>query len=124
MTTFINQHGQTVPVQDKDGFRLPVSGGGESGGGGGGLTDEQLRASPVPVEGPLTDEQLRAAAVPVSGPLTNAQLVAALGAANNPAWDGAAASATGIAILKAIYAQQEVMIGLLNDIKTNTTVTP
>lgn len=40
----------------------------------GGLTDDELRATPVPVDGPLTDAELRASAVPVSGPLTDAEL--------------------------------------------------
>ena len=46
------------------------------------LTDDELRATSVPVSGPLTDAQLRASGLPVSvagtvavsGPLTDAQL--------------------------------------------------
>lgn len=41
----------------------------------------------------------------VTGPVTNAQLTAVTGAASAAAWDGNAASATMIAILKAIHAQ-------------------
>lgn len=42
------------------------------------LTDGQLRASPITVDtGGLTDAELRAAAVPVSGPLSDTQLRAA-----------------------------------------------
>lgn len=57
----------------------------------------------------------------VTGPLTNAQLTAVTGAANATAWDGSAASATMVSILKALHAQNAQIIGLLNDIKTNTT---
>lgn len=39
-----------------------------------GLTDDELRASPVPVSGPLTDTELRASSVPVVGPLTDTEL--------------------------------------------------
>ena len=48
----------------------------ENGGseGSGGLTDEELRATAVPVSGPLTDTQIRATALPVSGPLTDTQI--------------------------------------------------
>lgn len=82
-----------------------------SGGGGGGafegLTDAQLRAAAVPVSGTVT----------ATGPLTNAQFTAVTGAANAAAWDGAAASATMIAILKSIDAQLRI-------IATNTTPAP
>ena len=40
---------------------------------------------------------------------------------SDPAWDGQATDASTVAILKAIYAQNETIIGLLGDIKTNTT---
>lgn len=42
------------------------------------------------------------------------------GTPDDPAWDGTDPVASGIAILKAIYAQNETIIGLLDDIKTNT----
>lgn len=58
--------------------------------------------------------------VPVSGPLTNAQLTAVQGTAATAAWAGTG-NGTTIAILKAIYAQNEEIKTLLNDIKTNTT---
>jgi len=48
----------------------------------------------------------------------------ALGAPANAAWDGVAASAALIPIMKALYDQNATMIGLLNDIKTNTTPAP
>lgn len=43
----------------------------------GGLTDDELRATPVPVSGPLTDTELRASVVPVKG------------TDNGPAWTSA-----------------------------------
>lgn len=51
--------------------------------------------------------------VAVTGPLTNAQLTAVTGAATAAAWDGAATSATIIAILKSMDAS-------LRQIATNT----
>lgn len=93
------------------------------GGGGGGAVEVSNFPATQAVSGPLTDAQLRAAAVPVSGtvtatgPLTDAQLTAVTGAANAAAWDGAAASATVIAILKSIDAQLRI-------IATNTTPAP
>lgn len=38
------------------------------------LTDAELRATPVAVDGPLTDAELRATPVPVSGPVTDTEL--------------------------------------------------
>lgn len=114
-----------VAVVNPDGS--PIAAGGGGGGTGDGLTDAQLRASPVPVSGPLTDAQLRASAVPVSGtvtatgPITNAQFTAVTGAASAAAWDGSAASATMIAILKALHAQNEAILVQLQAINTNTT---
>jgi hypothetical protein len=68
-----------------------VGGGGTGGGGGGqtdGLTDEQLRAAPVPVSGPATDEQLRATPLPVAtGGLTDTQLRATPVAVAGPVTD-------------------------------------
>lgn len=52
---------------DGTGQLLVAGGTGGSGSGGStGLTDSQLRAAPVSVNGPLTDGQLRATALPVS----------------------------------------------------------
>lgn len=87
----------------------PISGGG--GGAGGGLTNTELRATPVPVSGTVT----------ATGPLTNAQLTAVTGVATVAAWDGVAASATTNSILKAMYAQNALIITLLGEIDTNTT---
>lgn len=105
------------------------------------LTNTELRAAAVPVSGsvgvtgnvavtgPLTDTQLRAAAVPVSGtvtatgPLTNAQLTLVSGTAAAAIWSGTG-DATIIAVLKALYSQNEEIKVLLGDIKTNTTPTP
>ena len=123
-----------MAVVNPDGSPIAAGGGG---GTSNGLTDAQLRASPVPVDGPLTnaqlratavsvagpltDAQLRAAAVPVSGPITNAQFTAVTGAASAAAWDGAAASATMVAILKALHAQNAAILVQLQAINTNTT---
>jgi len=61
----------------------------ENGGseGSGGLTDEELRATAVPVSGPLTDTQIRATAVPVSGPLTDTQIRATAVPVSGPLTD-------------------------------------
>jgi hypothetical protein len=42
------------------------------------------------------------------------------GATSDVAWNGTDPDASQIAILKAMYAQNETIIGLLGDIKTNT----
>lgn len=41
------------------------------------LTDSQLRAAGIPVNGPITDAQLRAAGINVTGPITAGQLASA-----------------------------------------------
>lgn len=98
--TFINDEGLPTTVSPDN--PLPIAGGG-GGDGGDGLTDEELRASPVPV----------------SGPLTNAQYTAATGAAANAAWGGTGNGAI-IPILKALYAQNEAILDALSTIADNT----
>lgn len=110
-------------VQQSIGVTL-IGGGGGGGGSSGGLTNAELRATPVPVSGPVTDAQLRATAIPVSGPLTNAQLTAVTGTAAAAAWNGTDPSATVIALLKAIHAQNVQIIMELNEISANTAPTP
>lgn len=58
--------------------------------------------------------------VAVTGPITNAQFTAVEGTAATAAWAGTG-NGTVIAILKAIHAQNETMIGHLSQIATNTT---
>lgn len=80
--------------------------------GGGGSSEVEVTNFPATqaVTGPLTDEELRAAPVPVSGtvtatgPLTNAQFTAALAGA---AYTDATGAATGsiASLLKGIYVQ-------------------
>lgn len=108
---------QATPVCNPDGTFI-----GSSGGGGGTTVADQGApgADPWPVSGPLTDAQLRAAAVAVSGPLTNAQLVAVTGAASVAPWEGSG-NGTAIAILKAIWSQNEDIKTLLTTIAANTT---
>lgn len=88
----------------------PATGAPVGGGGGGGEVTVTNWPATQPVSGTVT----------ATGPITNAQFTAVSGAATAAAWDGIAASATLVAILKAIHAQNATMIGLLNDIKTNT----
>lgn len=65
------------------------------------LTNDQLRASAVPVTGPLTDAQLRSLPVPVSGALNNAELRATAVPVSGPATD-AQIRATPIRVLPAV----------------------
>lgn len=83
----------------------------------------KYRTTPTPladgeVAMPLLDST---GALAVSGALTNAQMQATLGAANTAAWDGVAPSATMLAVLKAIHAQNAQMIVHLAAIAANTT---
>lgn len=75
------------------------------------------------IQQPLTNEQLRASAVPVTGPITNAQYSAVVGTAATPNWSGTG-NGTLIAIQKAIYAQNVEIITLLGQIEENTRPTP
>lgn len=59
----------------------------------------------------------------VTGPVTNAQLGAVTGTATVAAWAGIG-SGTAIAILKAIYAQNESIKTILGTIAANTARTP
>lgn len=61
---------------------------------------------------------------PVSGPITNAQMVAITGTAAQTAMtvDPTAAGQTMLAVLRGILAEMQIQTGLLEDIKTNTTV--
>ncbi len=76
LVAFLDGSGVVHVVTDTD--PLPVVGGS---GGGGGLTDVQLRATPVPVDGSGATQPVSGtfwqATQPVSGPLTDAQLRAA-----------------------------------------------
>lgn len=78
-----------------------------SGGGGSGPSEVEVTNFP--------------SSQPVTGPLTNAQFTAVTGAASAAAWDGEAASATIVSILKSLHEQNEIMIGHLATIATNTT---
>lgn len=87
-----------------------LSGGGE---GGDGLTDEQLRASPVPVSIP--------AAVTVSGIAGAGSTGTGAPSAAAYADNTGAANGTVIALLKGIYVQNEAIRALLETIADNTT---
>ena len=60
----------------------------------------------------------------VSGPITNAQMAAITGTAAQTAMtvDPTAAGQTMLAVLRGILAEMQIQTGLLEDIKTNTTV--
>lgn len=96
---------QVVIAVNADGS--PISGGGS----GGGTVEVSNFPETQPVSGTVT----------AIGPITNAQQTALTGAPTVAAWDGVAASATTNSILKAMYAQNELIITLLSEIETNTT---
>jgi hypothetical protein len=56
--------------------------------------------------------------------LSSSQTAEATGVSDEPAWDGISDSATIISLLKAMYAQNQMMIMELNEISANTMRTP
>lgn len=104
-----------TPVSAENPLPVTMSGGG----GGGGEVEVRNFPATQAVSGPLTDAELRASAVSVTGPLTNAQYQASIGTPAIAAWSGIN-NGTVIAILKALYAQNEQMITLLTEIRDNT----
>lgn len=98
-----------VTVKEAVAVAIVAGGGGGEGGGGDGLTNEQLRASAVPVSGPVTDTQLK-----VSTGATNVAPYA------DPT---GVAAGTIIGVPKGIYVQNAEIIALLTSID-NKTVAP
>lgn len=94
---------------------------GNGGGGSGGSDTVKIdpTQNTVKLDGSAPIDVAITAPVDVLGPLTNAQYTAITGAVGATAWSGTG-NATLISILKALYAQNEEIKTLLNDIKTNT----
>ena len=116
-----------VAVVGPDGSAI---GGGGGGGGPVGPVDQGAPGSlawPVSVGGTVdvavTAPVSITGSVAVTGPLTNAQYTASIGAPGASSWPGTG-NGTVIAILKAIHAQNEIIIAHLSNIEANTEPEP
>lgn len=114
-----------VAVVGPDGSTIGGGGGGPVGPVDQGAAGTQ--AWPVSVDGTVdvavTTPVSINGSVAVTGPLTNAQYTAAIGTPGIASWSGTG-NGTVIAILKAIYEQNETIITHLSNIESNTDPIP